>query len=396
MKEKEIKLKPAKRIEKVPPYLFAEIDEAKEAIQEKGMDVIDFGIGDPDLPAPNEVIEELYRASKNPKNHNYPPYYGTKEYKAAVANWYKQRFGVTLDPVKEVIALIGSKEGIGHIFWAFVDPGDYALIPDPGYPVYNVGPLFAGGTPYPMPLLKENNFLPNFGKIPKHVLEKAKLMFINYPNNPTGAIAPKDFFQDAIKFAKKHDILICSDLAYSEMAYDGYIPPSILEFDGAKDVCIEFHSLSKTFNVTGFRIGMAAGNKEAIRALGIIKTNIDSGAFKAIQEAGIFALKNCLDFPKQMVEIYTKRRDALIDGLNSLGWNLEKPKATFYVWAKVPQGYSSKDFCKLVLEKTGILFVPGNGYGASGEGYFRAALTVSEERIQEAISRLNKEKIMYT
>ncbi|MBA3063106.1 MAG: aminotransferase class I/II-fold pyridoxal phosphate-dependent enzyme, partial [Atribacteria sp.] len=283
-------MKIAQRIQTIPPYLFAEIDKKKEEAIKRGIDIINLGIGDPDQPTPNNIIEKLRESVKDPNTHNYPPYQGTAEFRQAIASWYKNRFGVNLDPEQEVMALIGSKEGIAHIFLAFIDPGDFSLIPDPGYPVYKTGTLFANGFPYIMPLLEENDFLPDLEEIDEEIAQRAKLMFINYPNNPTAAVANKDFFEKVVKFAKKYDILVCHDFAYSEMTFDDYKANSFLEVDGAKEVGIEFHSLSKTYNMTGWRLGFAVGNKEAISALSIIKTNIDSGVFKAIQQAGIEAL----------------------------------------------------------------------------------------------------------
>jgi len=388
-------MKPAKRILNVPPYLFARIDKKKDELRAKGVDIVDLGVGDPDRPTFPAVVEEMHRAIDDPKNHNYPPYEGTAGFRKAVAGWYKRRFGVSLDPDKEVISLIGSKEGIAHAFYAFVDPGDVALVPDPGYPVYNIGTVFAGGTPYAVPLLEKNGFLPDLDAIDKAALKKAKLLFINYPNNPTSAIAGREFLEKAVKFSRDNDLLLCSDLAYSEVSFDGYRPLSALEIPGAKDVCLEFHSLSKTYNMTGWRIGMAVGSAEAVRALSVIKTNIDSGAFKAIQAASIAALEGSDQKTKEMNAVYQKRRDVIINGLNELGWALQKPKATFYVWAKVPKGHTSESFCADVLEKAGVLIVPGSGYGRYGEGYFRLSITSPEERLSEAVSRLKKAGIRF-
>lgn len=385
----------ARRIEKVPPYLFAEIDKKKEAAIKRGVDIINLGIGDPDQPTPEHIIDQLVESVHDPKTHNYPPYEGTGEFRTAVAGWYKRRFGVELDPQREVISLIGSKEGIAHIFLAFIDPGDVSLIPDPAYPVYNVGTLFANGEPYIMPLLKENNYLPDLSKIDENVAKKAKLIFLNYPNNPTGAVATREFFEEVVEFAHKYDLLVCHDFAYSELAYDGYRAPSILEIDGAKDVCLEFHSLSKTYNMTGWRIGFAVGSEKAVYALSIIKTNVDSGIFKAIQEAGITALTGPQEHIPVLIDMYTRRRNAVVNGLNNLGWNIEPPKATFYVWVPTPQDLKSIDFANLILDKTGIIVTPGVGYGEYGEQYIRIALTVDVPRIEEAMERLKKANISY-
>jgi len=387
-------MKIAQRIQTIPPYLFAEIDKKKEEALKRGVDIINLGIGDPDQPTPNNIIEKLRESVKDSKTHHYPPYQGTTEFRQAVASWYKNRFRVNLDPEQEVMALIGSKEGIANIFLAFIDPGDFSLIPDPGYPVYKTGTLFANGFPYIMPLLEENNFLPDLEEIDEEVAQRAKLMFINYPNNPTAAVANKDFFEKVVKFAKKYDILVCHDFAYSEMTFDGYKTSSFLEIEGAKEVGIEFHSLSKTYNMTGWRLGFAVGNKDAISALSIIKTNIDSGVFKAIQEAGVEALTGPQDNIEKMNEIYTRRRDVVINGLNKLGWNLKPTKATFYIWIPTLKNINSVDFANLLLEKTGIIVTPGIGYGEYGEGFVRIALTVEEKRLEEAIERLKKSSII--
>jgi len=383
-------MKIAHRIETIPPYLFAEIDKKKEEAIKKGVDIINLGIGDPDKPTPNHIIEKLRESVKDPKTHDYPPYAGTAEFRQAVASWYKNRFRVDLDRDKEVMALIGSKEGIAHLFLAFIDPGDFSLIPDPGYPVYKTGTLFADGFPYTMPLLEENNFLPDLEEIDEEIAQRAKLMFINYPNNPTAAVANKDFFEKVVKFAKKYDILVCHDFAYSEMTYDGYKANSFLEVDGAKEVGIEFHSLSKTYNMTGWRLGFVVGNEEAISALSIIKTNIDSGVFKAIQRAGVEALSGPQDNIQKMNEIYTGRRNVVVNGLKKLGWNLKPTKATFYLWIPTLNKMSSMEFSNLLLEKTGIIVTPGVGYGEYGEGYVRIALTVEEKRLGEAMGRMEK------
>ena len=388
-------MKKARRISKVPPYLFARIDKKREEIVKRGIDIIDLGVGDPDKPTPEYILKKFHEAADDPKNHNYPPYEGIPEFRLAVANWYKKRFGVKLDPEKEVISLIGSKEGLAHIFLAFVDMGNICLIPDPCYPVYKTGVLFASGIPVPMPLLEKNDFLPDLSRIPEKIAKMARIMFINYPNNPTGAVADKSFLKDVVAFAKKHDILLCSDLAYSEVTFDGYKAPSILEIKGAKDVAIEFHSLSKSYNMTGWRIGMAVGNAEAIAGLSIIKTNIDSGVFKAIQIAAVEALSKKPYSVEKMNAIYSKRRDLLVEGLEDLGWKIKKPKGSFFVWARVPKGITSENFTTELLEKTGIIVVPGSGYGKFGEGYFRISITVEDKRIKEAIERMKKAGIRY-
>ena len=387
-----MRIEKAKRIEELPPYLFAEIDKKKQEMRQKGADLIDLGIGDPDLPTPKLVIERLKTAAENPKNHRYPSYEGMLEFRTAVAQWYERRFGVKLNPNTEVLSLIGSKEGIAHIPLAFVNPGDYVLVPVPGYPVYRVSTLFAGGTPFFLPLRKETGFLPNLSDVPKEVAEKAKLLFINYPNNPTSAIAEKAFFEEVVAFARRYQIIVCHDAAYSEVAFDGYQPPSFLEAEGAKEVGIEFHSLSKTFNMTGWRIGFAVGRSEIVSALGALKTNIDSGVFQAIQEAGIAAL-NHFDTPlPEIIKIYERRRDILVRGLREIGLEVDLPKATFYLWFQIPRGYTSAQFATLLIEQAGIVATPGNGFGEAGEGYVRMTLTVDEKRLQEAIERLKRIK----
>lgn len=387
-----MRIEKAKRIEQIPPYLFAEIDKKRQEMRQKGVDLIDLGIGDPDLPTPKPIIERLKRAAENPKNHRYPSYEGMPEFRTAVAQWYERRFGVRLDPKTEVLSLIGSKEGIAHIPLAFVNPGDYVLVPTPGYPVYPVSTLFAGGIPYFLPLQKKNGFLPNLSEIPREVAEKARLLFINYPNNPTSAIAERSFFEEVVAFARRYQTVVCHDAAYSEVAFDGYQPPSFLEAEGAKEVGIEFHSLSKTFNMTGWRIGFAVGHSDIVSTLGRLKTNIDSGVFQAIQEAGIEAL-NHFDTPlPEIIKIYERRRDVFVKGLREIGLDVDLPKATFYLWFQVPRGYTSAQFTTLLIEQAGIVATPGNGFGEAGEGYIRMAMTVDEKRLQEAIERLKRIK----
>ena len=385
--------KPASRVEKIPPYLFARIDKKKAEARSRGIDLIDFGIGDPDIPTPQNIVERMKEAVADPKNHQYPSYEGMFDFRKAVADWYLKRFGVELDPVTQVVTLIGSKEGIAHIPWAYIENGDVALIPSPGYPVYKIMTLLAGGTPHIMPLTEENRYLPRFDFIPEEVLRKAKLMFINYPNNPTGAHADDETYTRALDIAAKYDILVCHDAAYSEIAYDGYNPRSILEFDKDKKYSVEFHSLSKTYCMTGWRIGFAVGNTDAIYNLGKLKTNIDSGVFQAIQYAGIEALTGNQDSVAEMKRTFQKRRDLVVDGLQSVGVTVERPRATFYIWAKVPKGYNSADFCEKMIEEAGIVVTPGSGFGEEGEGYFRISITINEERIREAIKRLKGLKL---
>ena len=383
----------AERLKKLPPYLFKELDRKRDEAISKGVDVIDLGVGDPDLPTPEPVVEEMKKAVQDPMNHRYPSYSGMIEFRKAAAQWYENRFGVSLDPEQEVLSLIGSKEGIAHFPLAFVNPGDIVLVPTPAYPVYNIATIFAGGTSFFMPLLEKNHFLPDLSSIPTEIAEKTKIMFINYPNNPTSATADKDFFKEVVKFAKKHNIIVCHDAAYTEISFDGYIPPSFLEVDGAKDVAVEFHSLSKTYNMTGWRIGFAVGNPELISALGAIKSNIDSGVFQAVQIAGIRALRLDKSWLKSTVNIYRKRRDMLVEALNNIGLKVKPPKATFYLWIKVPEGYSSEEFASKLLEEAGIVVTPGNGFGEPGEGYIRISLTQKDEKLKEAVARIERIKI---
>jgi LL-diaminopimelate aminotransferase len=380
----------AKRIAELPPYLFAEIDAKKSEMEKKGVDVIDLGVGDPDIPTPSNIIEALKVAADDPANHRYPSYQGMLSFRVAVADWYKERFGVDLNPESEVVALIGSKEGIAHTPLAFLDPGDMGLYTDPGYPVYPTSISFAGGIPHALPLYKENGFLPDLGAVPSDIRDKSKLLFINYPNNPTTAVAEEGFFEEAVEFATSNNILICHDAAYTEIAYDGYTPPSFLETEGAKECGIEFHSLSKTFNMTGWRLGFAVGNKKAIGGLGKIKTNIDSGAFQAIQQAGIEALKNYRLGLDDRKKIFEERRDIFCKGLDEAGFSYTKPKATFYVWFEVPKGLTSAEFSSKLLEEAGIVVTPGNGFGEYGEGYARVSTTFSTERIIQAVERLKE------
>jgi LL-diaminopimelate aminotransferase len=385
-------LEEAKRIKQLPPYLFARIEKIIEKARAEGVDVISLGIGDPDRPTPDHIIEKLCEQAHNSKNHQYPSSAGMVSYREAVAQYYKKRFGVELEGKSEIVSLIGSKEGIAHISLCYLDPGDVALIPDPGYPVYAIGALLSGAEAYIMSLKVENGFLPKLEDIPTDVAKRAKLMFANYPNNPTGAIANDEFYHKLIAFAKEYNIIVCHDAAYQDLAFDGYNPRSFLEYPGAKDVGIEFGSCSKSYNMTGWRIGWAAGNAKVIEALGRIKSNIDSGVFQAVQHAAIAALTGPQECTSEMSKVYQERRDIIVDGLNSMGWNMEKPKSTIYLWVPVPKGYNSISFAEFVFEKTGVVITPGNGYGQYGEGYFRIALTVEKERMVEAINRL-KDKV---
>lgn len=380
----------AQRLKKLPPYLFAEIDRLKGELLAQGVDVIDLGVGDPDLPTPQHIVEALGKAAADPANHRYPSYSGMGDFKVSVARWYKKRFSVELDPDAEVVSLIGSKEGIAHIPLAFVDPGDVVIVPDPGYPVYQAGTVFAEGIPWFLPLRGERDFLPDLAEIPEEVARKAKMIFLNYPNNPTGATATLDFFRTLVAWAKHYEVMVCHDAAYTEISFNGYRAPSILQVEGAKDVAIEFHSLSKTYNMTGWRVGFAVGNKEMVSGLGRIKTNVDSGIFQAVQWAAMAALDGSQSCVEQNNRIYGERRDALVRGLREAGLEVSAPMATFYVWARVGRGFTSKEFAGYLLSKAGIVATPGVGFGAHGEGYIRMTLCAPLERIQEAVERILK------
>jgi LL-diaminopimelate aminotransferase len=385
-----MKVKRAERLEKLPPYLFIEIDKKKKAALAAGVDLIDLGVGDPDRPTPAPLLAELAKASVNPAYHQYPLGPGLPEFRQAAARWFAQRFGVELDWATEVLALIGSKEGIGHLPIAFVNPGERVLCPDPGYPVYFAGTIFCGGAPVKMPLLERNDFLPDFGKIPASALKRCRLMWLNYPNNPTSATAPLSFFKEAVRFCKKHDIILAHDMAYSEVYYDREAPPSVLQVPGAKDVAIEFHSLSKTFNMTGWRIGFAVGKPELIAGLAAVKGNLDSGVVSAIQAMGIAALDATHGITDGIRQVYQRRRDVFVPGLKHLGFDVRLPRASFYVWVRVPRGKRSSAFCAELLDKGGIVATPGNGFGAAGEGFFRMTLTAPEDRLHLALDRLGR------
>jgi LL-diaminopimelate aminotransferase len=378
----------AKRIETLPPYLFAELDRKLEAKRAQGVDVISLGVGDPDLPTPDHIVEAMREAVRDPSTHRYPSYYGSLEFRTAVAAWYGRRFGVELDPETEVMALIGSKEGIGHIALAFVDPGDEALIPDPGYPVYGVSTRLAGGTPTSLPMTADSGFLPDLAAAP--VSDRTKTIWLNFPSNPTAAVADVPTFEHAVAFARDHDLLLLHDAAYSEITFDGYVAPSVLQVPGGKDVALEFGSASKFYNMTGWRIGWAAGSAAAIRALGIVKTNLDSGQFTAIQRAAIAALQGPADHLDQLRATYQRRRDLVVETLNGLGWDLKAPLGSCYVWVPVPDGDMSMSFSDRLLEVAGVFVAPGSGYGGGGEGYVRFSLTVPDERLAEAMERLGR------
>ncbi|MCE5250939.1 LL-diaminopimelate aminotransferase [bacterium] len=383
----------AERLTKLPPYLFAAIDEMKQEAIRQGHDVINLGVGDPDLPTPKHIIDRLNETAYDPANHQYPSYTGMVGFRKSIASYYKRTRGVEVDPIGQVLTLIGSKEGVGHLPLAFVNPGDIVLIPDPGYPVYSAGTTFAGGTPFLMPLLKENGFLPMLENIPANIAAKAKMMFINYPNNPTAATCEGSFFRKVVEFAKEYNIIVVHDAAYADVTFDGYRAESFLETPGALDVGIELYSLSKTYNMTGWRIAAAIGNADIIRGLGKVKTNLDSGVFQAIQYAGMTALESSQDCVAENNRIYAGRRDVIVGGLRRLGWDVEKPKASFYVWIGIPKGYTSTEMTAKLIREAAIVTTPGVGFGSFGEGYIRMTVTTSKERLAEAVDRLSKVKM---
>ncbi|MCL0043987.1 LL-diaminopimelate aminotransferase [Dehalococcoidia bacterium] len=381
-------MKFAHRMDKLQPYLFVEITRKINEKRAAGADVVTFAIGDPDIPTPPHILDRLLQASQEPSNHRYPESDGLPSFRHAIGDWYQWRFGLTFDPNKEILPLIGAKEGIGHMALCFINPGDIALVPDPGYPVYSVGTMFAGGSSYPMPLLEENGWLPDLGAIPVDVAQKAKVMWLNYPNNPTAAVATLDYFQEVVDFAKRNDIAVCHDAPYTEVTYDGYSPVSFLQADGAMDIGVEFHSLSKTYNMTGWRLGMAVGNAEMINALMRVKSNMDSGIPQALQIAGIEALTASQECVWEHNVIYQRRRDKLVAVLRSIGLQVTMPKASLYVWARIPDGYTSGEFAKMLLDEKDIVVTPGAGYGVYGEGYIRLSLTLSDDDLNRGLMRL--------
>ena len=381
----------AQRVQQLPPYLFAGISKMIEAKRAEGIDVISLGIGDPDLPTPEHILASLKEAAMNPANHRYPESEGLPELREAIARWYQTRHGVTLDPASEVVVLIGSKEGIGHLPLCLIDPGDVSLITDPGYPVYEIATMFAGGESVRLPLREEDGWLPRLDEIDPEVAARARILWLNYPNNPTGAVADLAFFERAIAWAREHDVVIAHDLAYADVTYDGYVAPSILEVDGARDVAIEFNSLSKTFNMTGWRAAMAVGNAEVIDALTRVKSNLDSGLPQAIQQMAITALDDPRDSIASHNAIYQRRRDRAVEVLQELGLRVESPKASLYVWAKLPANEpSSGEYAARLVNETGVVLTPGAAYGEAGEGYVRLSLTIADDRLEEALSRLSR------
>ncbi|RDV83981.1 LL-diaminopimelate aminotransferase [Ammonifex thiophilus] len=380
----------AKRVKNLPPYLFARIERLIAEKRAAGVDVISLGIGDPDEPTPEHIREEAKRQLEIPENHRYPTSVGLPAFRQAVARYYARRFGVELNPEREVVTLIGSKEGIAHIAWCYLDAGEVALVPDPSYPVYAGGTILAGGEPYYLPLLPENGFLPRLEDVPTEVARRAKILFLNYPNNPTAAVASSSFFAEVVAFAREFDLLVCHDAAYVEVAFDGYRPSSFLATPGAKEVGIEFGSLSKPYNMTGWRLGWAAGKEEAVEVLGRLKSNIDSGVFQPIQYAGIKALDGPQECVKEMNALYQLRRDLAVAAFREMGWKIDPPKATFYLWLPVPSGFTSESFAEYLVEEAGVVVTPGTGYGRHGEGFFRVSLTLPTERLQEALVRMKR------
>ncbi|MFZ5642305.1 MAG: LL-diaminopimelate aminotransferase [Bacillota bacterium] len=378
------------RLQGLESGIFNEMEDRKKQVEARGIKVINLGVGTPDRPPAPHVVEALHSALDKMDNYRYP-LTGKPELYRAVAGWYMRRFGVDLNPDEEVLVLMGSQDGLAHIAMAYLDPGDIALVPDPGYPIYSFGITLAGGELYPLPLLEQNNFLPVLDEIPRDVARKAKMIWVNYPNNPVAAVANREFYEKVVKFAKEYDILVCHDVAYSELCYDGFKPMSFLEVEGAKDVGIEFYSLSKTYNMAGCRIGFAVGNRDVIRALQRLKSNVDYGVFCAVQEAGVAALEGPQDCVEENARAYQRRRDILVDGFAAAGWHVPKPKASMFVWAPIPSGYrSSREFCLEMLERAGVIFIPGNSFGPRGEGYVRIGLVQEEEIIKEAVDRVGK------
>lgn len=381
-------MKLSQRVENLPPYLFREITRKIAEKKARGEEIISFAIGDPDIPTPPHIIDKLCQTAREPENHRYPESDSLPELRQVMADWYRKRFGISLDPDREVLPLIGSKEGIAHIALCFINPGDVALVPDPGYPVYSFGTRMADGEPYFLPLKKENGFLPDLTDIPVPVLDKAQILWINYPNNPTGAVADLEFFERVVKFARQHDIAVCHDGPYSEVAFDGYQPVSFLQADDAREVGVEFHSLSKSYNMTGWRMGMVVGNAMMVDALKTLKSNIDSGIPQAIQYAAIEALTGPQDCIPEHNRIYQQRRDLIIETLKRIGLEVEAPKASLYIWAKTPDGYSSVEFTADLLEQVNVAITPGTGYGKSGEGYVRLSLTIPDAALAKGLERL--------
>jgi LL-diaminopimelate aminotransferase len=378
----------AKRLDAVPPYLFAELERKLAEKRREGVDVISLGIGDPDLPTPQPVVDALIAGARDAATHQYPTNHGSEELREAAAGFYRDRFGVELDPSAEVVPALGGKEAVGHIALALLDPGDVSLSPDPGYPPYTSGPLFAGAELHYLALEEANGFLPDLEAIPHEIAARANVLYLNYPNNPTGAIVQPGYFERAVEFARANDLVVVHDNAYSEICFDGYRAPSFLETPGAKTVGVEIFSISKGWNMTGWRSGLVVGNAEVVERYRRLKTNLDSGMFEAVQRATIAALTDARDFPREMSEVYRRRRDLVAEGLAAIGLEVRPPKATPYFWVRVPEGHTSESFTELVLEQAGVLVSPGPAYGPSGEGFFRISVTVPDDRLEEAVRRI--------
>lgn len=378
----------ARRLDEVPPYLFAELERKISAMQREGIDVISLGIGDPDLPTPEPVIEAAARAMRDPQTHDYPTNHGTQAFREAVANFYRDRFGVELNPEGEVVPVLGGKEGVSHVALVCLDPGDVCISPDPGYPPYTSGPLFAGAEIHYLPLVEEDGFVPDLDSVPAETVARANLLFLNYPNNPTGAVVPEGYFESVVEFAREHDVIVVHDSAYSEICFEGYRAPSFLETPGAKEVGVEIFSLSKGWNMTGWRCALMAGNAEVVDRYRHLKTNIDSGMFEAMQAAAAAALTEARDFPQEMSKLYERRRDLVAGALRAIGLNVTPPLATPYFWVRVPEGWTSESFAELVLERSAVVVSPGSAYGPSGEGFVRISLTIPDERLEEAVGRI--------
>ncbi|HSA07110.1 MAG TPA: LL-diaminopimelate aminotransferase [Candidatus Gastranaerophilales bacterium] len=391
-----INIKPSQRLLNLPKYIFAELDDWKEQARAKGMDLIDLGIGNPDQCTPEPIVKAAVESLKNPKNHGYPDFKGKEILREGIAQWLEKKFRISINPKTEIQTLIGAKEGLAHLALAYTDPGDINIVPDPYYPVLSRGTWIASGEVYHVKLEEEKNFLPDLNLIPEEIAQKAKIFFVNYPNNPTAAVMTREYFKQLVDYCKKYNILLCSDLAYSEITFDGYRPPSVFEIEGAKDIAIEFYSFSKSYNMAGWRIGFAVGNEEFIKTLYAIKTNVDYGTSSIIQDAAIAALNMDESICANVPATYQRRRDFMIEGFNKLGWNLKKTSATMYLWLKVPKGYDSKTWCKTVLDKAGVVFTPGIAFGKYSDNYFRVSLVAPDERLHEALDRLEKANIVYS
>lgn len=388
-------IQPADRLSALPPYVFARLDELKAKAREQGLDLIDLGMGNPDGPTPPPVVEAAATAIRDVANHGYPPFEGTASFRRTITDWYHRRYGVALDPDGEALPLLGSKEGLAHLAMAYVNPGDVILVPSPAYPAHFRGPLIAGGQIYDMVLKPENDWLLDLGSIPDSVAQQAKILYFNYPNNPTAATAPRELFEEVVAFARRHEILLVHDLCYAELAFDGYQPTSLLEIPGAKDIGVEFHTLSKTYNMAGWRVGFVVGNRHVIQGLRTLKTNLDYGIFAALQRAAETALNLPDTYLDEVQSRYRTRRDFLVEGLRQLGWDVPKTKATMYLWVPCPPGMTSTDFALSVLQQTGVVVTPGNAFGSGGEGYVRISLIADCDRLAEALDRLKQANIRY-